>query len=789
MFGYYLKTLVRSLWKQRLFPAVNIIGLAFAFAACLLIMMWVTQQFSYDRFHKDSENIYRIAQRQEYASSSSDIALTMGPMAETVKGHFPAVAKASRFQKVDKMMVEVEGKKFVEKFAVADQDFFDIFSFPFIAGDPNTCFQHAESIVLTKKTAEKLFGSPEIAIGSELVMDEKAPFKVTGVIENIPENSHINFDMMIPVVNLKMIGVDLDNWGNNSFYTYLKLEENVDVDSLEQQIFRHVKGLMEKDAVMSRIYLQPLERIYLFSDFDYDFSDLGNFDALMIFMAIGFLVLIIAAINFINLSTAQFSRRSMEVGVKKVAGADKKNLLFQYLGESIFLALLAGLLAIGIVELLLPLFNSYLAEHFKMSLMLKWPIPAIYFAIVVITGILAGFYPAFVLSSFKPVDVLKSRRKGVSRSSLRKILVVVQFFFSAALISCSIILINQLAFVNSAERGYDINKLLQVSLHGEAKGKAELMRMEMKNIAGVEQLTVVKEKPTDTRSAVGGFRWIEAEQKEDKVVYRMQAGYDVVKTMGYELLAGEDFSEAAGHKPGKHFLINETMAASYPGNNALGAKLIFHGDTGEVVGIVGDFYHQSLREPLGPLVISIIEDDYDYLIIRGDVFSENYNNIRRKVKASWEELFPELPFDGVPVMSENMMLYEQDLRLMIIFVHFTLLAILIALIGLFGLVTYTTNYRFREIAIRKVLGAHPSSLMIMLMKEYLMLIVIANILAAPIAWFAMLRWMESFYYSTEIGILPFAASLVLTMFFGLLAVFFRTRKAVKKTPVDAIKYE
>ncbi len=789
MFGYYLKSVFRNLWKKRLFPVINIVGLAFAFAAVLLILLWVIHQFRYDSFHENSDNIYRVAHRQQYTDSHDDIVLTPGPLAPTIKEYFPSVTHATRFQQMDRMMVEAEGQQFISRFAMADADFFLIFSFPFIEGNPQQCFDNPESIVLSRKAAEKYFGSASEAYGKQLIIDDRFPLTVTGIIEDIPGFSHLQFELVFPLVNIENTGVDLSAWNRMSYYTYLLTRPNTDTDELEAQIHDHIQPFLEEDSSINKIFLQPFEKIYLYSKFSYDVNDLGNIDTVMIFLAIGLLILLIASINFINLSTAQFSRRIPEVAIKKVAGADRKSLLIQYTGESILMALIAGILSIGIVELVLPLFNSYIGEEFRVGMIYSHPVPLIFSATVLLTGLLAGLYPAFFLSSLKPVKLLRSKQCRPGKQGLRKALVIVQFFFSSALITCSIIVLNQLVFINSSDYGYDIDQGLMIPLHGDTKDNFQELQRVLENLPGVESVTVARENPTHTRSAVVGFRWLEDDYKIAQVIYTMRSNYGIVETMGLELTAGEDFSKKAGHRAGRHFILNETAAKSFPGESAVGQRIILNEDTGEVVGIVKDFHHQSFREVPGPLVISIAANDHNYLLLRAESATALHEDVMKRIAKEWPKIQPQQPLEMKPLISENLRLYEKDIRMMAIFMHFTFLAILIAIIGLLGLATYMTNYRFKEIAIRKVLGASGSGLLVMLIKEYFWLILMANVLAAPLAWYAMSVWLESFHYVEGIRALPFIMSLIITLLLGLSAVFVRTRKAVRKSPVDALKYE
>jgi putative ABC transport system permease protein len=803
MIKNYLKTAWRNIRKNKLFSFINILGLSIGIALCFVIMLYVQDELSYDRFNKNAGNIARIAFDAEISGGKIFEAGVMPPVAQTMKKDFPEVQDATRLMPYGGSKITYKDKVFKDdQFAFIDPNFFSIFTLRFIEGDAKTALLQPHTVVITKHTAKKYFGD-ESAIGKIIGFNNNTEsFKVTGVIADIPFNAHFHFDMFGSLTGVE--NSRSDSWLFGNFYTYLLLKPGTDYQKLEaklpgmvakymgpqiqQQMGLSLEQFRTKGNVLGFV-LQPLTSIHLYSHTNNELEPGGNALYVYIFAGIAIFMLIVACINFINLSTASASKRAKEVGVRKVAGSNSAQLIKQFLSESILITFFALLVAFVLVQSALPAFNTISGK--QLSLDIK-PVLA-FVGLGLIVGVIAGLYPAFYLSSFKPIAVLKGKPASNNKSfGLRSGLVVFQFFISVILIIGTIVVYQQMKFIQNKDIGYNKEQLLTIP-NSYILGKNEqVFKQEMLQDTRIANATMSWYKPAGPSNYNNALAYPQGNDKliVNGVDYHVDEQY--IPTLAMQMVTGRNFSKDFP-TDSSGIILNETAvrALGWNNNNVVGKIVIrqnsekgnnypFH-----VIGVVKNFNFKSLHETISPLFMSLQPEGG--LIFK--IKTTDIAGVLATMKKNWDAYKPEEPFTYAFMDDLFNKTYAAEQKTGTILNIFSVLTIFVACLGLFGLATYTAEQRTKEIGIRKVLGASVIQVTQMLSKEFLKLVLIASLIAFPVAWWAINKWLQSFAYRINISWWVFAVAGLSALAIALITVSFQAIKAAVANPVKSLRTE
>ncbi len=804
MFRNYLKTAWRNIRKNKLFSAINILGLSIGMALCFIIMLYVQDELSYDRFNKNADNIARIVFQADINGGKINESVSMPPVAQIMKKDFPEVQDATRLLAFGGSKIIYKDKTFKDdRFAFADPNFFSIFTLPMIEGDAKTALLEANTVVITQSTATKYFGE-ENAIGKTITLklNNNQPYKVTGVIKDIPVNSHFHFDMFGSMTG--WAEAKSDSWLFGGYHTYLLLKPHTDPAKIEarfpdmvakymgpqiqQQMGLSLAQFREKGNSLGFV-LQPLTDIHLNSNTSTEFEPGGNQMYVYIFAGVAIFMLIVACINFINLSTAGASKRAKEVGVRKVAGSGRFQLIKQFLSESVLITLFALLIAFAFVKLALPAFNDISGKQLTLDVK---PI-LLFIGLGLIVGIIAGMYPAFYLSSFKPIAVLKGTLTTTNNKfGLRSSLVVFQFFISVALIIGTIVVYQQMKYVQNKDLGFNKEQLVTIP-NSYALGKNEqAFKQQLLQDPRIVNATVSWYKPVGPTNYNNALAYPQGNDKllVSGVDYHVDEQY--IPTMGMQMISGRNFSQAFT-TDSFAVILNEaaTIALGWNNTTALGKTIIrqnsergnnvpFH-----VIGVVKNFNFRSLHEAVSPLYMSLIPEGG--LIFK--IKTTDVAGLLATMKKQWDSYKTEEPFMYSFLDDLFSKTYSTEQQTGSILNLFSLLTIFVACLGLFGLATYTAEQRTKEIGVRKVLGASVVQVTQMLSKEFLKLVLIACLIAFPVAWWAMHQWLQSFAYRIDISWWMFIVAALAALLIALLTVSFQAIKAALANPAKSLKTE
>jgi len=805
MLKNYLKVALRNLWKSRGFTAINIIGLAAGLGVCLLIVLYVTDELSYDRHYKDAANIYRIDADFYFNNTRFNSATSPKPMGPTLVKDYPQVenmVRISYFNSPKDIMIRKDGQWIQDHhLAFADSTFFKVFSLPMIAGDPLTALNEPNSIVIDRSAAKRYFSSTDV-LGKTLELDDHTICKITGVMQDMPGQSSFHFSFIRPLRDSWM--GDEDKWVNNSVQTYILVKPGVTQASLKEKIESTVRAhldpqlddilhisakKMEQQGAWFRYQLMPLTDIHLHSNKSYEFEANGDSSYVYIFSFIAILILVIACVNFMNLSTARSANRSKEVAIRKVAGSTRTSLILQFLIESVLLAFFSLLIALGLTLLLLPFFNELSGKNLSGAILFSPRSLLLLATLILPVGCLAGSYPAFYLSSFQPIKVLKGViARGFKAGWLRSSLVVFQFFISISLIIGTLVIYRQLNYIRNRGIGFDRDQVLVVHNTGSLGDEIKTFRKELQQTAGVADATLASDLPTegDGYNQSAWFRTPSRDANATIVLTNIDVDVHYIPTLGMQMVEGRNFSpdyptDSSG------ILVNEALVRLMGWKDPLTHYLYRFGDSDKVVamhvvGVVKDFNYNTMHEKVGPVVMQL-SDNTTSMAIRlraGDIEV-------RQIEKKWKELFPGRTFSYTFMDNDFDNLYHAEVRTGQVFVTFAVFAILIACLGLFGLVTYAAEQRTREIGIRKVLGAGTGTLMTLLGRDFLKLVLIATLVAFPVAWWAMNQWLQSFAYRIRISWWIFVAAGLTAILIALITVSIQTIRAAVANPVKSLR--
>jgi putative ABC transport system permease protein len=793
MLRNYIKVAIRNLLKYKVYSFINVLGLAIGIACGLFIFMFIQNELNYDRFHANGPQIHRLIRQSFEGGKSMGTPATSGPYATALKTDFPEDVKQTVRVLLTEDLVTYENRSFIEKkFCFADSTFFQVFSFPLLVGDPATVLDEPNSIVISQEIAKKYFGEAD-PVGKLLLYDNWKAYQVTGILAPFPGNSHIDFELLASISTLKNQEW-FNAWWNNSMFTYVLVSPQTNPEKLEAKLPGFMDKYMGDDFkkfnIRTDLKLQPLSNIYFDNDTQYDKATHGDKRVIYMFAAIALFTLAIACINFMNLSTARSIGRAKEVGLRKVLGAYQSNLVLQFLSESVVMTCISVILSLGIVALGMPFFKAIVEKEIIIPNQFV-TIPLALLSIILIVGLFAGSYPAFFLSSFQPVKVLRGRFKANPQSALlRKGLVVVQFSISIVLIVGTFIIIRQMDYIRDKKLGYDKEQVLLVRVNNDAiYTNRESFKNNLLQQANISSVSAMSGEP-------GGFHDMFSidiqEKKEETWNFRtVFSDYDYIKTFGIKLLAGRDFSKEYGTDARKAAIINETAVKQLGWTNqeAIGKEVFIHmrdSVARNIIGVVADFHFSSLKEKIEPMILSI-NDDHRVLAIK--IKPGNIQETVAKIENAWLQVAPKYPFEFTFLDEVYDNLYKEEVKQSNVFSFFALVAIFIACLGLFGLAAFTAEQRTKEISVRKVLGADISSIMILLSKDFMKLVLAAFVIASPLAWYAMSRWLEDFEYRITINPVTFIIAGILASLIALLTVSYHALRTARANPVKTLRSE
>lgn len=783
MIRNYIITALRNLFRQKGFSIINISGLAIGMAISILIFLWVKHELSYNKFNDKADLLYRLVQTQYYSSGPLTTTCMPGPIAKDIREDIPEIVNSFMYY-VLTATISYEDKLFTEEVRLADPELFDMFSFEFVEGDPEHVFENINSVVLTEKMAEKIFDDDD-PIGKVIKYNNEHSFKVTGIIKETPENSSFRFDICIPFEYIENFGFTVDKYGWNSYSVYVELSEGSDYKQLNEKIKDFIirKSADEEDESEIDLFLFPLTKIHLHS-----YSDSrGDIQYVYIFSAIAIFILVIACINFMNLSTARSAKRSREISIRKTVGANRNNLINQFLGESMIISFIAMILAIFLVVILLPYFNELLEKNLKFDFtdLKLW---SVLIVITFIVGLFAGSYPAFYLSAFNPIKTLRNGiSKGKGNFYFRRILVVFQFTLSVGLIISTIVVNRQLSYLQNNKLGMNLNNVLYFSMRGESKEKYDVIKNELLKNPNIKSITRANSIPFYIGSNSGGFDWEGRDTEDDILIGFGFTDVDYIKTLDMKLADGRYYNKNIQSDTGA-IVINEKAAKAFNIENPIG-KWIKWGDDYKfkIIGVVKDFHHLPMQYDIDPLVLLYSPERCRLMFIK--TAGGNQVEINDQIQATWESVFPNFPFEPQNLKDIYEKTYTDESRLIRIIGYFSILAILISCLGLFALAAYMAEQRTKEIGIRKVLGASVSGVISLVSKEFMKWVVIANIIAFPLAWLAMDNWLNGYVYHTKLSLEIFIYAFILSVAIAIITVSYQSIKSAIRNPVNSIKYE
>lgn len=792
-----LKISFRTIAKDKTYSILNVTGLTIGITCSLFLLMYILHELSYDRYHENARNIYRVVSNIKEPDNAFTWAVAQIPLAEELRDNYPEVENAVRFFSTGRTLYKNGDKQFYEEeFFLADSTAFDMFTYKFVHGDPETALDNPFSIVLTEKIAGKYFSDVSAAVGQSIQNQEGEEFKVTGVMEDVPLNSHFIFDALISRNTRPNFQ---GSWGNFGVFTYIHLPEGYDLSkmytSLGKVIKERVDPIFEQYGIKIQYELQPILDIHLHSKIQDEAEAGGDISYIYIFASVAAFMLIIACINYMNLATARSINRAREVGVRKVMGSMRRQLIAQFLVESVVIALIAMVLSMILIYALLPFFNQLANKSLPFSFVLQGPVILSLLAIVIFVGIVGGSYPAFYLSGFNPVNVLKGKltSKG-GNAFFRKFLVVFQFAISIFMLISTLIVYDQLQFMRNKDLGFEKDRVVRLSLNeGALREKSQVLVDRLRQTPEVASVGMASSWPG---RGIGKLL-LKVEDNEgqltDRGVDLYSADYDYVKTMGMEIVEGRDFSREIPSDTVYAVLVNESMVKRMSWDDPIGKKFIFEGDDEpdvekRVVGVVKDYHQNSLYDPIEPLMI-ILDDNNGAVLVRtaeGDVAQ----SIAAMEKA-WKDIFPTYTFEYNFLDADFNSQYKADEKRSQIFTAFSGLTIVIACLGLLGLAAFTTEQRTKEIGVRKVVGASVQHLVMLVSKEFFLLVGIGMVLALPVAWYFTSNWLQNFAYRIELeGEWPtFVVSAMLAFLITLVTVGYHVVRAASANPVTSLRDE
>jgi predicted permease len=788
MLKTYFKLAYRNIIKDKVYSIINITGLAIGLASSIIILLWVQNELSYDKFHKNAGQIYRIA--SDFGDSKS--AANSAGMPVGLKEQMPIVKNMVRIRPSNTTLLEAGGKKFEEEGVFyADASFIDVFSYPLVKGDRATALKETDAILITQAMASKYFGN-EDPIGKVIRKDNQKNVVVTGVLANIPANSDLQFDFILPMASLARTNNDLKNnvWTNFNFWDYIQLDKSFDPSNSNiLKLEKQIDQIFHKHSPETKalFYLQPLTKIHLAPERLGDMPGHGNAQYVNIFFIIAILILVVACINFMNLATARSARRAKEIGLRKVAGAVRGQLILQFLSESVFISILSLLLALVIVHLFLPVFNDLANRKLIVDLSdIKLWLSLL--VIALLTGIISGSYPALFLSGFNPVKVLKGNVKSMGGNLLfRNTLVVIQFMVSIVLLVGTVVIYNQLQFIKNRNPGFEKANLLYVPMAGEIWNKQQAFKDELARNPLTSDFAVTSDLPTNLGSWTLSVYWDGKDPRSQMSFPVMAVNEDFTHTFRMKLLNGRSFSRAF-KADSNNYMINEKMAKTMGlnANTAVGKTLTLWGNKGTIVGVIKDFNFKPIQQTIEPLVLPF--NKMGGFVVLRTLPGKTKATIQALAKIS-QQLNPTYPFKFDFLDQDISNLYKGEQQMGNIFNLFAILGIFISCLGLYGLSAFMAEQRTKEIGVRKVLGASVLNLVYLLSSGITRLILIAIVIAIPLSWYAVNSWLSGFAYHINVSWLVFFIASLTALGIAWLTVSYESIKAAIVNPIKSLRTE
>ena len=796
MLQNYLRVALRALRRQKGYTAINIVGLAVGMTCCILILLYVQDERSYDRHFEDAEHIYRL--RVERFSSNGEEELTAtssAPMGPAALETLPQIAAQTRFLQRT-YLVRYEDRQFFEDdFFWADSTTFEVFSFPFLAGDAATALQRPYSLVVTESSARKYFGTTDVL--GRVLRVEDMDMTITGVLADVPPQTHLTFDFLASMATRTERWGDSGNWWGLSYYTYFRVPASTDMEALQAGLLelprRYIADQEDGSGYRQFLYLQPVTDIHLRSQYTGEWGTNSDVAYVYVFSAIALFILLIACINFMNLATARSMQRAKEVSLRKVVGASKQQLVGQFLGESVLLSLLALVLAMILIQVLIGPFNTLAGKSLSLNYLTDAPLTGLLVAFALSVGLLAGLYPAFVLSSFEALDVFRGKvRSGRAGALLRQGLVVFQFAISVVLIVGALVVFQQLDYMQSQNLGFEKEQTVVLNARGqdEFHDRYQSLKDQLEAVPSVQSVTVTSSVPgrdtgTNVISRTAGMT------EDGQTLLTVAVDHDYLETYGLELVAGRGFDESFTTDAEAAFVINEATVRALGWTDpaqAIGQEITRQfSDTRTVIGVVKDFHYQSLQHAVEPLVFFVRPGWFSYVSVR--VTTEDMPATMAQIDAAWQQFSPSRPLDAFFLDDDYDRQYRTEVRTSRILNIFTLLAIGIACLGLFALAAFMTQQRTKEIGVRKVLGASVFGLVGLLARDFTKWVLLAIVLAIPVAYFALNAWLNSFAYRIDLGVGVFLLAGVLALAIAWLTISYQSIRAALLNPVRALRYE
>ena len=785
----YFKIAWRNLVRGRSFSVINIAGLAIGMAGAILILLWLQHEISFDKFHTNKDHLYQVYGLATADGKSTAINMTSQPLAPALQQDFPEVKATTRFGEVNSFLITAGDKSFTGlQGSFVDPAFLSMFSFPLAEGIAQGQLQEAHSIVITEKLARKLFGSAD-ALNKTIRIDAKDNFVVTGILKDLPANTRFTFEYLLPWSYLKQKGWNNDNWISNNTTTFLQLQPNTSVAGFNDKIKNFTRQKSGHAQVWTH-FLHPLDKWRLYSGFENGKPVSGRITTVRLFGIIAAFILLIACINFMNLSTARSEKRAKEVGIRKLAGAGRSILIRQFIIESFVLAAASGIIALILVKMVLPpfnaLINTQLTIPFTNLFFWLWA-----FGFIAFTSLLAGSYPAFYLSSFKPVGIFQGKfKKAQAVFSPRKILVVLQFTFAIMLIIATIVVRNQVRYAQDRQTGYAANNLIHIDFVGDIEKNYPLIKQELINadvaVAVTKNMSAITQRGTNT----WGLRWTGRNPDDDETIALFSADADLVKTTGLQLIAGRDIDINKYATDSLAVLLNETAVKKTGFTNPIGQTITQPADnrSWHVVGVVKDYVLNSPYEKVPPLVIMGPASWFNTMHIKFNPDHSTADNLQ-KAEAIFKKYNAAWPFDYKFVDREYARNFDNEQRSKMLAGLFAFLVIAISCLGLFGLSAFMAESRIKEIGVRKVLGASAIGIARLLSADFIKLVLIALVIASPVAWYAMNQWLQNYTYRINIGWSIFAIAGLLAIAIALITVSFQSIKAAIANPVKSLRTE
>jgi ABC-type antimicrobial peptide transport system permease subunit len=789
MIKNFFKIAFRNITKHKATTFINVTGLAIGLAASLLILLWVQNELSFDKFNLNGKNIYRVEEDQFYSGERYHVTVTPHPSGPVWKQKIPEIKEQTRINRLQRLLFKQGDKVFFESAVVAaDSGLFRMFTMPLITGDPEKALTAPHSIVLTEKLAGKYFGD-ENPLGKTIILENKYPYTVTGVMKNLPNNSTFTFEAVIPYQLLGELGVEVyDYWGSNSIFTFVQLQNGADIPSVNKKLTDVV--LEYYPETTTKFMLFPLLDIHLKSQFGYTQTN-GPVIAVYVFSLIALFVLLIACINFINLSTARASIRAKEIGVKKVSGAERRSIVVQFMLESFLQVIISLVIAVVLIGLLLNLFNIISGKHFSLSDIFRVK----FIITLILTGMFAGFlsgiYPALYLSSFKPAAVLKGEIVSGGNRRFRQSLVVLQFSLSILITITSVFMFMQLKHLQNKELGFNKENVICIPMAQNMKPKYYSLKKELLKESLIEGVTASTASPINIGSNSGGAWW-EGKDPEKNVLIGVNAvDYDYVKTMKMDLVSGRDFSVDYPSDMAKdtlgNFLINEEVVKIMGSGDPVGKPFRFMGLRGTIVGVLKNFYFREADKPVGPVAFALTEtEQLNCVLVR---LGGNIPEALKSVEKVWNNTIADYPLNYTFIDQDYDNLFKAEIRLSALLKYFTILTIIIACLGLYGLSAYSAERRTNEIGIRKVMGAGSATIIYTMSKEFITLVLISILIAVPAGWFMVNKLLEDFAYRIDLNYIVFAMIAAGAVVIAFLTVSFQAYKAAGLNPSEALKVE